>query len=333
MNKKNNEGLSRRDFLQKSLGWAGLVGALYLPVPQLLKLRNNTVTGPVRTSKNPAAANEPAKKVRDWCMVIDLRKCDGCVSFDSPPQCTQTCINAHFTPGGQQWIQVFEAELPGGGSYFMPSPCNQCENAPCVNVCPVAATYHDEDGMVLIDHNRCIGCRMCMAACPYHRRFFNWGTPKLPPEAALAEYSPLYPVPAVKGTVIKCMFCAHLLRDGKLPFCVRGCPTKTLYMGDLNEDIATNGREVVVLSRFLRENNAYQLKAELGTQPRTWYIPGHGQESGRKADDERKLMPVVWGWGGYDDHPGIWPWGESSNSTSGNSTSDSTTGHPTGEAH
>lgn len=245
-------------------------------------------------------------------MVIDLKKCEGCVTIDTPPQCTQACINGHFIPKDEQWIQVYEKELPGGGSFFLPAPCYQCENAPCVNVCPVAATYHEKNGVVLIDHNRCIGCRMCMAACPYQRRFFNWSTPKLPPEAALAEYSPLYPVPAVKGTVIKCMFCAHLLHNGRLPLCVVGCPMKALYIGDLNEDVASNGAEVVNLSKFLDENNAYRYKEELGTQPRVWYLPGYGQSFGRKTKDSRSFKQPEWPWGGdgFNRRPGIWPWGE-----------------------
>ena len=218
----------------------------------------------------------------------------------------------HFVPKGQEWIQVYEVELPGGGTSFMPTPCFQCENAPCVNVCPVGATYHDKDGIVLIDQHRCIGCRMCMAACPYQRRFFNWGTPELPPEAAFAEYSPYYPIGGIKGTVSKCAFCPHLLHDGKLPSCVTGCPMKALYMGDLNEDIASNGVEVVKLSKFLDDNDAFRYKEGLGTQPRVWYLPGHGQDFSRKPDDSRQYKPPTWSWGGdgYNRRPGIWPWGK-----------------------
>ncbi len=282
----------------------GLLAVLSSP---LLPVLNRAEASP-NTSKVVSAK----QKVRAWCMVIDLKKCGGCVTVDAPPQCTQACIMVHFIPKGQEWIEIYEKKLPGGGTNFMPAPCYQCENAPCVNVCPVAATYHDKDGIVLIDAHRCIGCRMCMAACPYQRRFFNWGTPELPPEATFAEYSPLYPVPAIKGTVIKCAFCPHLLRDGKLPSCVTGCPMKALYMGDLNEDIASNGVEVVKLSRFLDENDAYRYKGELGTQPRVWYLPGHGQDLGRKPDDPRELKPPEWPWGGdgFNRRPGIWPWGE-----------------------
>jgi molybdopterin-containing oxidoreductase family iron-sulfur binding subunit len=283
------ENVNRREFLKKALTGLGVL-AVTSPIAFF--------TGRKMTSAADETQSTP-RKTRPWVMVIDLKKCDGCVPRGTPPQCTQTCVQGHFAPKGQQWIEVYQVELPGKGSYFLPTPCFQCENAPCVNVCPVSATYHDEDGVVLIDHRRCIGCRLCMAACPYQRRFFNWGEPQLPPEAALAEYSPLYPVPAVKGTVIKCMFCAHMLANGRLPFCVLGCPTRALYMGDLNEDIGSNGQEVVKLSKFLADNDAFRWKEELGTKPRVWYLPGHGQEVGRKADDPRKLIPVTWQWGGF----------------------------------
>ena len=300
------KGLSRREFIKRSAGAAGLLAVLSSPLMPMIRQ--------VRASDSTSEGASAKGKVRAWCMVIDLKKCEGCVTIDAPPRCTQACINGHFVPKGQQWIEVYEVELPGGGTYFMPVPCQHCENAPCVNVCPVAATYHTKEGIVLVDHHRCIGCRMCMAACPYHRRFFNWGTPELPPEAAFAEYSPENPIPAVKGTVIKCVLSAHLLRDGKLPYCVMGCPMKALYMGDLNEDIASNGIEVVKLSQFLDENDAFRYKEELGTQPRVWYLPGHGQDFGRKPDDPRQFKPVTWSWGEEEDHrqPGLWPWGEES---------------------
>ncbi len=296
-----DHGLNRREFLKKSLIAAGGLAVVSLPLGALVKNKNvsaaSTEAAQSQKALTSSAITPQTQKVRDWCMVIDLKKCDGCVTIDSPPQCTQACIQGHYVPKGQEWIQVYKVDLTNGGSYFMPTPCFQCENAPCVNVCPVGATYHDPTGVVLIDHHRCIGCRLCMAACPYQRRFFNWSTPELPPEAAFAEYSPLYPVPAIRGTVIKCMFCAHFLANGKLPFCVSGCPMKAIYVGDLNEDIGSNGAEVVKLSKFMAENDAYRYKEELGTKPRVWYLPGHGQNLGRQATDSRPLKPVEWKWG------------------------------------
>jgi molybdopterin-containing oxidoreductase family iron-sulfur binding subunit len=194
-----------------------------------------------------------------------------------------------------EWVQVYEYELPGGGSQFVPVPCQQCHNAPCVNVCPVAATFTTPEGVVLIDQNRCIGCRICMAVCPYDRRFFNWGDAPIPPESMLADYHAEHQIPAKKGTVMKCDFCPDMARAGKLPYCAQACPTNAIYYGDQEEDLATNGVELVKLSRFLSENQAYQLKADLGTHPRVWYIPGHGQAVGRDPyHHERKA--TTWPW-------------------------------------
>ena len=300
------ENISRRKFIRRSAAAAGLLAVMASPAASLLKSETS------RAAAHEGSAKD--QKKRAWCMIIDQQKCDGCTGLGIAPQCTQACIVGHFAPKGHKWIEVYETDLPGGGSQFMPTPCFQCENAPCVNVCPVGATFHTEDGVVLIDHQRCIGCRMCMAACPYQRRFFNWGTPDLPPEAADAEYSPVYPVPAVKGTVIKCMFCVHFLREGKLPYCVAACPRKALYIGDMTDDVASNGLDVVTLSKFLDEHNAYRYKEGLGTQPRVWFLPGHGEASGRKADDPQGLYPTVWPWGGdgYEKRTGIWPWADGS---------------------
>ncbi|MBI2867442.1 MAG: 4Fe-4S dicluster domain-containing protein [Chloroflexi bacterium] len=295
-----SERLSRRKFLKMAAMAGGLVAIPTIPglLTPLFRRPNpgelTTYREEAAAAKGGAASAATQRKVRQWMMVVDLRKCDGCVTIDEPPQCTQGCIQEHFVPDEQKWIQVYQRELSGGGTTFMPAPCYQCENAPCVNVCPVGATYHNEEGIVLINHERCIGCRFCMAACPYQRRFFNWGDPELPPEARFAAYSPEYPVPAIRGTVIKCMFCAHRASAGKLPACVEACPMNALYFGDLEEDVATNGVEVVQLSRFLAENNAFRYKEELGTRPRVWYIPGHGESRDRSAGDSRPLKPNRW---------------------------------------
>lgn len=251
-------------------------------------------TGVVSSRLWGSGTSQPvaSKPTRGWAMVIDLRKCDGCVTVDEPPACAEACNAAHFVPEGQEWMRVFTTENEGGGTSFLPRPCMQCENAPCVNVCPVGASYHNDEGIVLVDHERCIGCRLCMAACPYGARSFNWTQPENPPGATFANYSPEYPVPHRVGTVEKCMLCAHEVKDGKLPACAAACPMNAIYLGDLMEDLATNGEEIVKLSRFLSENNAFRLKEELGTRPRVWYVPGHGQEYGRASDDTREVAPA-----------------------------------------
>ncbi len=270
-------------------GTAAVFGAVSATVPET-----------VRRAMSQASAAEtgdipPRARTRQWTMIIDLRRCDGCQSIGLPPQCATACIEGHFTPEPMQWIEVFEHELPGDGTRFIPTPCMQCQNPPCVNVCPVAATFSTPEGPVLIDQDRCIGCRICMAACPYDRRFFNWGDPPIPADALQADYDLELQVPARKGTVMKCDFCPDMVRSGTLPYCIQGCPHRAIYYGDLEEDAATNGRELVSVSRFLANNDAFRLKEELGTQPRVYYIPGHGEDVGRDPTT-RGLLPVRWPW-------------------------------------
>lgn len=292
MDKGKKGAISRRRFLQL----AGAAGVLAVPLGAGIPLlKKASAEDPAQQEATHQAVEQATN--RQWCMVVDLRKCEGCTTIDAPPQCVQACIEGHYVPEGQQWIEIYQKEGEGGGSFFMPAPCMQCENAPCVNVCPVGATYHNPQGIVLIDHRRCIGCRLCMAACPYQRRFFNWGEPRIPREAYFVKYTPEFPAPAIKGTVMKCIFCAHRTAHGQLPICVEGCPMKALYLGDLNEDVATNGMEVVTLSRFISENDAYRYKDGLGTQPRVWYIPGHGHAFGRMSDATQQKKPNYWPWG------------------------------------
>ena len=285
---------------RRMLGWlrrAGLALASVGGVAGFARLTSNSAGEKSAPVAHAAHTEDPPSgtRLRRWAMVIDLRYCDGCQSVNKPPQCTLGCIEGHFAPEPMQWIEVYEQELPGGGTQFIPTPCQHCENAPCVNVCPVAATFTSPDGMVLIDQERCIGCRICMEACPYDRRFFNWGEPPIPQAAAAIKYDVQHQAPAQKGTVMKCDFCADKARAGRLPCCAQSCPHKAIYYGDLEEDLATNGRDVVKLSTFVSEHSGYRLKEALGTKPRVFYIPGHGEKVGRSAFRHGRL-PTVWPW-------------------------------------
>ena len=166
-------------------------------------------------------------------------------------------------------------DTPGTSPYHMPKNCQHCDNPPCVSVCPVDATYKRDDGIVLIDNERCIGCRFCMAACPYSARIFNWIEPKDAATHEGKDYNVELNVPQKLGTISKCLFSADRLREGKLPYCVEACPNSVYWFGDENEDAVTNGttKETTRLSKLLRDNGGYQLMPELGTKPRVYYLP------------------------------------------------------------
>ncbi len=250
---------------------------------------------PLEAMARMSSAQAANGRLRRWSMVIDLRSCDGCQRVGKPPQCTAACIEGHFAPQPMEWIQVYEQELPGNGTRFVPATCQQCQNPPCTNVCPVGATFSTPEGPVLIDQERCIGCRICMAACPYDRRFFNWATPPQPVEALGMKYEVEHQAPAIRGTVMKCDFCPDMARAGTLPYCAQGCPNNAIYYGDLEEDVATNGKAVIQISRFLSQNSAFRLNEEYGTEPRVYYIPGAGEAVGRDSS-KRGRLATVWPW-------------------------------------
>lgn len=206
---------------------------------------------------------------RKWVMVFDLAGCDGCKS------CTKACSKMHAVPGDREWIKVFKMQdSPETTPYFFPKPCFHCDNPPCTRVCPVDATFKRQDGTVLIDNERCIGCRFCMAACPYSTRYFNWGRPHDPPEIMAEPYSPEHGTPRRIGTVEKCDFCPDMAEQGMLPACAAGCPMGVIYFGDQNEDAVTNSKgETVRLSTLLTDRAGYRYMEELGTEPRVYYLP------------------------------------------------------------
>jgi molybdopterin-containing oxidoreductase family iron-sulfur binding subunit len=226
----------------------------------------------IHTHKTQIVTNEEARKGitgKKFIMVIDLSKCDGC------KECTKACQKMHFIPPDREWIKVFEMQdNESTAPYWFPRPCFHCDIPPCTKVCPVDATFKRQDGIVLNDNKRCIGCRFCMAACPYSARFFNWGSPKQPAELAKIPYSPEQSYPAKIGTVEKCDFCPDMARMGELPACVSGCPMDAIYFGDENEDAVTNhSGETVSFSKLIKDNAGYVYLEDLGTKPRVYYLP------------------------------------------------------------
>ncbi len=216
----------------------------------------------------PPAPEPGGAPGRRWVMVIDLARCDGC------RECTRACQAMHVVPAGQEWIRVYELQdHEAGAPYWFPRPCMQCDNPPCVKVCPVSATWKREDGIVMQDTSRCIGCRFCMAACPYQARSFNWvdpDVPGMPDEPYSMEWNRVHR----RGTTEKCIFCPALVAEGRLPACAAACPMGAIYFGDQQEDAVTNSQgETVRFSELVQGQGGYRFLEELGTEPRVYYLP------------------------------------------------------------
>lgn len=235
------------------------------PEGKLVQIPESQIEEMVHHGAPPKEARKgiPGKK---FVMVVDLAKCK------NARKCIHACDKHHNLTPDRPYIKVLEMkDNDKSAPYWMPKKCFQCDNPPCVKVCPVGATYKRTDGIVLIDNERCIGCRFCMAACPYSARVFNWGVP--PDQKSELEYSPETSIPSEVGTVGKCDFCPDMLRENKLPHCVTSCPNGVIYFGDEIDDSVTNGEETVRLSTLLKDKAGYRYLEELGTQPRVYYLP------------------------------------------------------------
>lgn len=179
-------------------------------------------------------------KVRRLGMVIDLDKCTGCHA------CSVACKSEFDLPLGvwRSWVKVDEkGSYPNTGRFFLPRLCNHCDEPPCMKVCPSGATTQREDGIVDIDEEKCVGCKLCIAACPYESRFSH----------------------PVKKTADKCDFCLHRVDKGVVPSCVNTCPAKARVFGDLNDPNSE-------VSRLVGRKPVQVLKPELGTEPQVFYI-------------------------------------------------------------
>ena len=224
---------------------------------------------------------------KSFVMVIDLAKCKNL------GKCQSACNHMHHVHSTQNWIKIHSMqESPDTAPYWQPTTCMHCDEPPCVKVCPVDATFKRRDGIVSIDSDRCIGCRFCMAACPYSTRVFNWEDPGVPAEVAHQHYSPETSVPQKTGTVGKCDFCPDMVRKGELPHCVSACPNGVFLFGDLNEDSVSNGTETYRFSELIKDKAGYRLMEDLGTKPRVYYLPPVNRdfpfEAGLEKEQEKK---------------------------------------------
>jgi len=157
------------------------------------------------------------------------------------------------------------ATVPQKDKYYMPVQCQQCRQSPCTKVCPVQATWQEGDGLVVVDYNWCIGCRYCMAACPYDARRFNYKKPTISKEAINPNQSYLSNRIRPKGVVEKCTFCLQRTRAGKYPACLEVCPTGARVFGNLLDPNSE-------INYILNNKRVYVLKEDVGTQPRFYYF-------------------------------------------------------------
>jgi len=219
---------------------------------------------------------------------LDLSRCNGnrlCVTA-----CVEENNQSRANPGGKhnnpiEWITVFQMDkdkgidldhadayyedetVPAEGKFYFPVQCQQCENPPCVKVCPVKATWAEKDGIVVIDYDWCIGCRCCMSACPYGARHFNWCDPHLPADEVNPKMHVLGNRPRKRGVVEKCTFCIQRTREGLYPACHDACPTGARVFGNLLDAKSE-------IRQLMERKRVFVLKAELNTRPKFFYFYG-----------------------------------------------------------
>lgn len=275
--KQKRTDADRRTFLRL----IGIAGAYTAGLVQAFAIAAKQARASVAPPTRKAAVSFPTSAYdwtkHRWAFGVDASRCIGCLScvaackvenaVPTDPYHFRTWVERYTYLDGTKEPLVDSQSDPGdiansdemsvdpyrfdnryrgknvSKAFFVPKLCNHCENPPCVQVCPVGATYRTEDGVVLIDQDYCIGCRYCVQACPYGARTFNERF----------------------GVADKCTWCYHRITKGLKPACVEACPVGTRIFGDLNEPDSD-------ISRFIKVNKVDVLKPEMGTQPNVYYV-------------------------------------------------------------
>jgi Fe-S-cluster-containing dehydrogenase component len=208
---------------------------------------------------------------------FNVSRCEGYM------ECVAACVkeNNLDRKSNTQYIRIFEMEhgqmspevgdgkffheVPVEDHFYMGVQCYHCQNAPCVKACPTKATWQEPDGIVVVDYDWCIGCRYCIAACPYYGRRFNWNDPEVPLEEMTKKQHYLGNRMRGRGQMEKCTFCVQRSRNGRLPACVEACPTGARVFGNLLDPDSE-------IRFVLKNKKVFRFKEELGTDPKFWYF-------------------------------------------------------------
>lgn len=291
MKNEDNNNNTRRNFFKLSLGVGG-IALVSTGINNVLSNSSNETGEKVKvltadgklvevdsshinhTSNNTLTHLDVREGIpgKRFVRVIDLSRCE------NARQCIKGCQTAHKLLPPIEFIKVKKMQdNEKSAPYWFPQMCYHCDNPPCTKVCPVDATFKRSDGIVAIDVDRCIGCKFCMAACPYSARTFNFGRPEQ--VKFFEEHKNDTPKnycatpPAPEGVVSKCDFCTDRSALGLLPACVLSCPNGAIFHGDELEDAVTNGEDTFKLSELLKNRAGYRQFEELGTKPRVYYLP------------------------------------------------------------
>jgi Fe-S-cluster-containing dehydrogenase component len=231
----------------------------------------------LRTGDRPNISAQPARPGVLYGYAFNISKCRGymdcvtaCVKENNLDRSTDMrYIRIHEMPAGEFNLELghdsFYHEVPAAGHFYVGTQCFHCDNPPCVDVCPVKATWKEEDGIVVVDYDWCIGCRYCQAACPYDGRRFNWKNPVVPQEEISLTQHYLGNRLRHKGVMEKCTFCIQRSRNGRNPACVEACPTGARIFGNLLDPNSE-------IRWVLANKKVFRLKEDLGTEPKFWYF-------------------------------------------------------------
>ncbi|MBK8975894.1 MAG: 4Fe-4S dicluster domain-containing protein [Planctomycetes bacterium] len=298
------DGVTRRSFLRGGLGAAGGLAAVAAAVSPLRELDTGDLTLERLLQKHykemtPEDKERVLERIRnevqqrfevrpelrdlpplpgvEFAYALNLGRCIGC------RRCVHACVreNNQSRDPEIQYIRVLELprgsvdversehhydhlRVPSPDHYYMPVQCHQCENPPCVKVCPVEATWKEPDGVIVIDYDWCIGCRYCAAACPYFARRFNYAEPSVPKEELNPDMNYLSNRPRRKGVMEKCHFCLQRTRAGRMPACLEVCPVGARNFGNLLDPESQ-------VAQILKTKQIFVLKQDAATLPRFFY--------------------------------------------------------------